>query len=142
MHRETAEMCAMLSDPNKTRIHIVAIPEELPMEEAFQLKARLEDEFELPMGNLIINRTPPELESEAVEVLQALENVSIDGKLVPLMKAGELRRARLEHARNFIQSGLRLDPDAIRLPRIFVGKLGRDELEHLADVMVQQESRQ
>ena len=47
---------SFLSDPQKTRIHVVVTLEELPVNEAISLTHRLRDELHLPLGMALANR--------------------------------------------------------------------------------------
>lgn len=59
IHRESKRMHEMLSDPRQTAVHLVAIPEEMPVCETQELYAGLSEELRLPLGGLFINKIPP-----------------------------------------------------------------------------------
>ena len=56
VHRESARVQAMLSDPARTCVHVVAAPEEMPVTEACAIVTRLRDSLGLPLGTLFMNR--------------------------------------------------------------------------------------
>jgi anion-transporting ArsA/GET3 family ATPase len=58
--RRDAELArAMLQDPSQCSIVIVTLPEELPTNEAIELRAQLLSELGLPVGALVLNRVRP-----------------------------------------------------------------------------------
>jgi len=138
MHLETAEMWALLSDPTKTCIHLVTLPEELPMEESSELLKRLTEELGLPVGKLIVNSTPTELDPSGRQLLDALDTelCSDDPFLDQLSCAGHLRLKQVEMAAPSIKNALAMDPEAVLLPRLQVGGLDRSHMELLADALV------
>lgn len=141
MHMETAEMWSLLSDPGKTRIHLVTIPEELPVEETFELRNRLTEELGLPLGRLIINSTPTDLDPHAKRLIADLEQQEVvkDPVMHQLQRAGKMRMQQSRAAEPSLRRAREIDPDAIVLPRLHVGQPGRQALELLADTLVEAE---
>lgn len=64
MHNEAQLMHALLTDPLRTRIDVVTIPEPLPVRETIELHEQLQQEQGLSIGRLIINRYPSRLLSD------------------------------------------------------------------------------
>ncbi len=56
VHREAVRVQSMLVDPERTCVHVVAIPEELPVTEAGQIVGKLRGPVGLPLGTLFVNR--------------------------------------------------------------------------------------
>jgi anion-transporting ArsA/GET3 family ATPase len=56
--RRLGEVDAMLKDPDRTRIVLVALPEELPARETIELAGQ-RDEEGFPLHHLVVNRMPP-----------------------------------------------------------------------------------
>ena len=64
---ETAWMLELLSDRDKTGVVVVTTPEEMPVNEAVELTARLEAETGVALAAVIANRVLPELFGRAEE---------------------------------------------------------------------------
>lgn len=72
---------SLLSDPERTRLHIVTLPGRLPVRETLELAARLRAEHAVPLGTLFVNRVPDDpLPAGAARLLGARRSVgrSID----------------------------------------------------------------
>ena len=59
---------ALLSDPERTRLHLVTLPGRLPVQETIELHARLEREHAVRLGVLFANRVPRPPSSAAATV--------------------------------------------------------------------------
>jgi len=58
---KTRQMAALFADPARSVAHLVALPEELPVNETLELLARLREEQTVHVGNVIVNATLPRL---------------------------------------------------------------------------------
>jgi anion-transporting ArsA/GET3 family ATPase len=56
VHREAERIMALFSDPNKTAINLVTLPEELAVSETLEAHHQLRTELKLPVGMLFVNR--------------------------------------------------------------------------------------
>ena len=59
VHREAEDVLSYLRDPVRSRVHVVALPEELPLTEATEIVGRLRDDLRLPLGEVVVNRCRP-----------------------------------------------------------------------------------
>jgi len=137
-HREATRVAGALADPQATAVHVVALPEEMPLEEAAEIIERLRDELHLPVGRLIINQCRPPPPPGASTALAALR---ADGDADPA-------RCGLAVAAGRALGWLRLQEDGIaalerrvglrgeRLPQLAAEPFGRAEVERLATVLV------
>lgn len=127
MVRDMKAMQAMLADPATTAINIVTLPEEMPANEAIELRQALQD---LPLGRLILNGwTEPRFDPEERRLLAATDA----GELEPARRAarsyGEqqdlsaLYEGRLREA---------VPMPLLRLPALASAAFGRAEVEQLA----------
>ena len=122
IRQQTGWMIDILSDPGRTGVCIVATPEEMPVNETIELAARLENETNVSLAAVIVNRVLPELfgrgEEEVFERLEsgegrgALEG-AIGAGAGPILDAARLavtlRRTRaghLEHLRSSLPASL------------------------------------
>jgi anion-transporting ArsA/GET3 family ATPase len=61
MAEDAQQMAALLSDPARTVVHIVALPAELPVTEALELERSAREELGVPLGLMVLNRCLPDL---------------------------------------------------------------------------------
>jgi anion-transporting ArsA/GET3 family ATPase len=132
---------ALLRDPRRTALVLVATPEEMAVVEAIEFHRMAVEELGIVPTALVLNavherRFSPEQEA-AVRRLQA---TVVGGRLAPdvplaaaLVAAGRhLRRHRLSR---FYEARLKrsLSLPVVRLPYLFSERLGREEVRLLAD---------
>lgn len=89
VHREALRVQALLSDPRRTCVHVVAIPEEMPVTEATEIVTGLRERLGLPLGTLFLNRCrrlAPEGAREALASLPDLGEAAIEPALVELLE--------------------------------------------------------
>ena len=122
IRQQTGWMIDILSDPGRTGVCIVATPEEMPVNETIELAARLENETNVSLAAVIVNRVLPELfgrgEEEVFERLESGEGrgdleAAIGAGAGPILDAARLavtlRRTRaghLEHLRSSLPASL------------------------------------
>lgn len=58
LHREAAEMWQLITDPNRAAIHVVTLPEQIPLYEAKALWHTLSNQLKVAIGALILNQVP------------------------------------------------------------------------------------
>lgn len=131
-HREATRVSGLLADPDQTAVHVVATPEEMPLQEAAEIIGKLRSDLQLPVGRLIINQCRTPAPAGAAELVRSLDSA---GDPVARSIAAVSRRAlgwlhvqedgitALEH---------RVGLHAERLPRLICDHFGTDELEQLA----------
>jgi anion-transporting ArsA/GET3 family ATPase len=134
-HRESTRVAKSLADPETTAVHVVALPEEMPLEEAAEIIERLRGELELPVGRLVVNQCRPPPPAGAAAALASLRND----------RDADLARRELAFAAGNALGWLRLQEDGIaalerrvaltadRLPRLVAEPFGRAEVERLAE---------
>jgi hypothetical protein len=115
----------------------VAAPEEMPVNEALDLEARLRDEMEMAIDLAVVNAVYPERFTRA-EAERLREAVNGDSGGATEQREAPLRAALAEHERVRGQrSQLRrlrrgLDAPVATLPFCFEPELGLEQLEELA----------
>ena len=136
MHRESDEMWRLLTDAERTAIHLVTLPEELPIQETKELHARLRDELELPVGTIFLNRMPVlSLDDGQQDQLRSMSTEPDSPELSTLWTAGKIRIAEHERALGFRGQLDSLALPVINLSRSHARHFGRREIEGLADEM-------
>lgn len=136
MHREAADMWDLLTDPARTAVHLVSLPEELPVQETRELRAKLEGELGMPLGYLVINRLPPAPLDEAMQAdfdhLPAEDALS-DDRLRRLAAATRIAAGRAALTAGHAAALRTLGPPPIELFERPARRLERADLEALAD---------
>lgn len=142
--RESTRVASTFSDPAQTAIHVVALPEEMPLEEAAEIIERLRGELALPVGRLVINQCRPLAPPGAAAALAALEApVAPDSARASSAEADVVRASLATAARRALgwldlqEAGIaalerRVGMRAERLPHLVADPFGRRELDHLA----------
>ncbi len=139
--RNTKLIHDLLLDPTRTIVHLVTLPEEMPVNETIETFRRLEEEVGVTQGAVIVNHVREQRFS--LEELQGLEAISLQLASRDRAMGGVLRgvvgsvlqlerRARLE--RSYLA---RLESEIprpmITLPALATRDLGPDEVDLIAD---------
>ncbi len=128
MHDETAEMWRLLTDPRRTAVHLVTLPEELPVQETRELHAALGTQLGLPMGCLWLNQVPPPFGTP--ETAEAAAHLAKPADGSPLSAPWEVSRVRLGR---IAQAEIyREQLKALGLPMRILPTLYRPELDRAA----------
>jgi anion-transporting ArsA/GET3 family ATPase len=130
--RHAERIDAFLRDPEQTGVLGVALPEEMPVNEAVEFERALHRELSIEMDAIVVNAVHP-IRFRPPDV----ERIRAAGGDRPVTRAAlgaalsEHTRARAEHAQVRL---LRRAATAhvTTLPRIFEPELGREEIERLS----------
>ncbi len=140
VHRESERVAALLSDAETTAVHVVAIPEDMPLTEAREVLARLANELKLPVGTVYLNRTragAPEGATIAVDALSRVSSDSPNGALATAVHATATRSLawiRLQEDKlDRFERGV--SRRCVRLPLLTAEEFGLAEIEQLADAL-------
>ena len=106
VHRNTEKICEMFADP-QTRLDLVAIPEELPITEAAELRRDLADTHPFSFGFLHVNRVTPHFN---------ITNPSSEPQLV--QETIQRYHQRQESEQKSIEDGQKLGMDLLRWERL------------------------
>ena len=140
VHRESERVAALLGDAATTAVHVVAIPEDMPLTEAREVLARLRGDLALPVGAVYLNRTrtpPPDGVDAAVSALAKLKSDHARVRMAAAVSA----TARRTLAWTVLQEEklARFERDSaapcVRLPLLVAEEFGLPEIERLADVL-------
>lgn len=110
IRNQTEEMAAVLEDPTRTGVVLVATPEEMPVSETIDLYERFREMTNVDIASVIVNRVLPELFTRSEERvfdriaeddMAALISTEIGAVAEPYLEAARLavslRRTRAEH---------------------------------------------
>lgn len=146
VHREAVRVQTMLVDPRRTCVHVVAIPEELPVTEACQIVEKLRGAVGLPLGTLFVNRCRTLAPAGAAEAVASLGDLDLPepersllgvareaaGASLEWEQVQEAAIARLEQ-----ETGLRAE----RLPLLVREEFALREAEELGGLLAHRRSR-
>lgn len=110
MKQAAERMAAMVESDRDACLHVVTLPEEMPVNEGLELVAAAQDRLRMARGLGVVNRVlPPLLEPEERALVDGLEGGGPE--LQPYLRAARARADReawqAEHAERFVeQSGL------------------------------------
>lgn len=95
MADKTRQMASTFADARRSAIHVVTLPEELPVNETLELLGTLQREKTVHVGHLVVNQVLPRVFDERTEA--ALHH-AVDPRLAAVVAAGRRRlgRERLE----------------------------------------------
>ena len=139
VHRESVRVASLLEDSSNCCVHVVAIPEDMPLTEAEEIVDRLRGDLALTVGSLFVNRCrprPPRDLPRAVERLaDVCEGGDDTGRALLALARSEQRWTEAQEdgiERTERNTGLA----ALRLPLLVAEQFGRAELEQLVDVLI------
>ncbi|MBA2282388.1 MAG: ArsA family ATPase [Acidimicrobiia bacterium] len=147
VREQTGWMLDLLGDPATTGAVIVASPEEMPVNETIELAGRIENETNVDLAAVVVNRVLPELfsrgEEEVFERLQAPEGMAelvgavggpVDVVLSAAQLAVTLRRTRAGHLTR-LREGLPSDMELLYLPELFTRHHGVRATRQVAEAL-------
>ena len=126
MHDEALDMWNLLTDPRRTAVHLVTLPEELPVQETLELPATLAGQLGLPMGALWLNQVPPAWGTEATRAAAAALPRPPDGS--PLSAAWTVARVRQSREAQAARYAAQLS--ALGMPMLRLPVMYRREFDH------------
>jgi anion-transporting ArsA/GET3 family ATPase len=92
LQQEAKEIEGLLTDPARTAINIVTLPEKLPVEETIDLYAHAVKDLGIHLGYLIVNKVQPDALGEAeAEFLRLLEDKSAARRMRAALKEAGYR---------------------------------------------------
>ena len=162
VHRESVKVEQLIADPEKSAIHVVAIPEDMPLVEAKEIIQKLRDPLGLPVGELFVNRcraSIPPSTAVATTELSALSEQGEDGSAKQAVStavgdsehgaevlkgmAVAARRAITWHGiqeRGIEQIEADTGLEVARLPLIVTEEFALQELETLANAITERDT--
>jgi anion-transporting ArsA/GET3 family ATPase len=153
VRRQSDWLVQMLRDPKRTRVHLVTLAEEMPVNETLETSAAINARLGMSQGTTFANAVYSPLFSreeekklDVAEEERAFENMLLEARGVGLSINGDELRALLGYsrfltARRKIQSvhlrKLRkeIDGDVVSLPFLFSAGLALPDIDTLADVI-------
>jgi anion-transporting ArsA/GET3 family ATPase len=139
LRSQAEQVVELLSDPKRSQVILVAIPEETPVNETVEMAFQLEDEVGVALGPLVVNECYPDRphlgDDPAAAAAAAGVRPSADD-LARVTSAARIASDRLQLQRTQLQ---RLADDLplphVVVPHVFGASLGLEGLEILADAL-------
>lgn len=159
VRRQSDWLVQMLRDPKRTRVHLVTLPEEMPVAETLETSHAIENQLHINQGAVFANAVYSALFSreeekvlETVEESRHFENMLIEAHGVGLALDGEELRNLIRYAhfltarRGIQQKHLRqlkkgTTAPVATLPFLFSAGLALPDIETLADVIEEEVKR-
>lgn len=156
VRRQSDWLIEMLRDPERTRVHLVTLPEEMPVNETLETSTALENRIGINSGAVFANAVYSELfneqenemlstwigSAEHAPLIEQAQTVglSIDDEDVDaLLSYGRFlqarRRIQTEHLKK-LRKGI--NEPVVELPFLFSSGLALPDVENLADVIEEQ----
>jgi anion-transporting ArsA/GET3 family ATPase len=146
VHRESERIAALLADAETTTVHVVVIPEDMPLTEGREILSRLAGELALPIGTVFVNRvrpTPPSSATAAVADLARVPDGDSDSAIARAVAATARRSlgwAALQEEK-LERFGQEVNADTVRLPLLAAAHFGLTEIDVLAGIIGAGEAR-
>ncbi|MFH1885354.1 MAG: ArsA family ATPase [Pseudomonadota bacterium] len=147
MQGQTFDVLAMLQDPVRTAVHVVTLPEEMPVNEAVYLRKTAENVLGMHFGATFVNGVyPPFCEDGEEESLcqrlkndaGALEtlNRSFPDQGKALWQAAESRRVRAALSDQYLAMVReKVGEPVIPIPHFYPGRVDADGIRDMADII-------
>jgi anion-transporting ArsA/GET3 family ATPase len=147
VHQQTAWMLDILADRTATGLVVVTTPEEMPVNETIELVKRVDEETDVAVSAIVVNRVLPELFSRAdEEIFERLRQPATAGALadaaggqVDLVLdaarlAVTLRRTRVGHLER-LRASIDADIPLLYVPYLFTRGHGLRTTRQTADAL-------
>jgi anion-transporting ArsA/GET3 family ATPase len=136
--RRRADMIhEFLRDPERTGVVSVALPQEMPVSETIEFRAKLHDEMGMATDAVVVNQLLPDrFSAEDCERIEAVNGDHGSDEVAAALRAAlsEHRRARSQRAQ--LRRLKKEVGDVVTLPFLWEPELGLDDFERLADELV------
>jgi anion-transporting ArsA/GET3 family ATPase len=142
IHTQAAEVMELLNDPDRCQVVLVTLPEETPVNELVETAYSLEDQVGVALGPVVVNGLYPELAGIDIDPDQAAAEAGVtlrEGEAGTLRAAADFRRHRVDlQVEQVARLHDQLPLPQLHLPFLFDAELGPPQLDHLAEVLVEQ----
>jgi anion-transporting ArsA/GET3 family ATPase len=135
MASETRRMLDLLRDHERTMVNLITLPEELPVNETFDLRDQLRRAFDVRVGHVILNGVLPSRFSPE-EAAQARTLLNTHGRddddLGALIGAAVFREERAAMQQQYVERVQRgFDEPVIQIPFYFEPRFDRSVLDRM-----------
>jgi anion-transporting ArsA/GET3 family ATPase len=141
VQREADKVVELLSDPERTAIHVVTTAEEMPVNETVTMVERVRDELGMPLGALFVNRLHTEqfrkadidslMEAARTSRQQESRQLLFDVAARAVEESGWTRLNK----RYLRQLAKDVGLPTVELPFVFAEEFGRSQLQRLVEIV-------
>lgn len=135
VHRESERVAKHLRDPETTRVHVVALPESMPLVEAAEIIEQLTGELGIALGEIFVNRCRPVAPRGAEAALRSISAAAepMGERLSVLVGVAERTLGwSLLQEREIAAFEARTQRQIRRLPMLVTEEFGQNEIAVLA----------
>lgn len=140
INTQAKDALEMLTDPARTQVVLVTLPEETPVNELIDTAYHLEDRVGVSLGPVVVNGLVPAIDGLEVDPAEAAVEAGTtlrDGEVEALEAAAAFRAERRAlQAEQLERLREALPLPQLHLPALPVTDLGAGELEQLADALL------
>jgi anion-transporting ArsA/GET3 family ATPase len=137
---QAQDVANLLQDPSRTRVLLVTLPEETPVNELVETAYALEDRVGVQLAPVVVNGLYPVLEGLDIDPVEAAREAGVDldeDEAGALRAAADFRRHRQElQAEQIERLADALPLPQLHLPYLFADRLGEPELDQLSAAML------
>ena len=135
LRRDAEWMQALVSDPGRTAVALVSLPEEMPVTETAELDAQIGEGLKLPRGPVFLNAMPDaRFTADERDLLRGLS--SSVPPLGPAARSAVLQAEQQERAEaQAVRLRALLGRAVLPLPLLAADRWGRRAVERIADAM-------
>ena len=141
INSQAREVLGLLNDPERSRVVLVTLPEETPVNELIETAYSLEDQVGVALGPVVVNGVFPELPGLDQDPETAAQEAGVKllaGEADLLRSAAEFRLQRTALQRTQLdRMADQLPLPQLELPYLFTSQLGRDDLDRLAEALLE-----
>ncbi len=138
---QAADVVEFLADPQRCRVMLVTLPEEMPTSETVEAAYLVEDRAGVRLGPLVVNAcdpTPAALECTAAAAADAVGQALEPEQIEALEAARQFRRQRQTlQAEQLDRLARELPLPQLRTPELLTPSIGPDEVETLARALAE-----
>jgi anion-transporting ArsA/GET3 family ATPase len=142
---QAQDVVELITDPSRTQVVLVTLPEETPVNELVETAFALEDRIGVKLGPVVVNGLYPPLPGLDVDPAEAAaaEGTALAPDVADAMRTAAAFRREREHLQATQTGRLAeaLPLPQLRLPYLFAHEVGRDGLEVLAAAMTEEVTR-
>ena len=123
----------LLTDMERTALHLVTIPEEMPINEAIELEQAARESLGIHLGTTFINQGIPAL---CDEDLKQLKSTTLPGEWTALKEVLETHALQSRDEKQLLQElPAKMLDNALHIPQIIDQKNNRQTIEAIADLL-------
>jgi anion-transporting ArsA/GET3 family ATPase len=138
---QAEEVLAMLTDPTRSRVMLVTLPEETPVNEVVETAFALEDKVGVDLAPVVVNGLYPHLDGLDVDPEKAATRAGVT--LTPAEASALRAAARFRAARQELQEeqldrlAQALPLPQLHVPWLFTARIGAAHIDVLADALAE-----